>query len=287
MDALRKAYQQFPVELDAFEQRCSSTVAGMMENASLSEPYPKSSRSSSDSPAVQSQTLTVEDRKRAMSLTSLDCAVRALRPRSSMNLAKDSVVFPTEPKRDRTSRRIVLMDYMIKPIQRICKYPLLFDQLLPSKALRTLSPNGPDSRSGVDVVVKSAAQAMKHVASSVDEARHRQDVAIQSGLIFSRMSLGLQSISSSGSPSSLAVTTEFLSSLGHCLLSGSLDVMHYHPNRPLDQASSIKARYFGAFLYSGGYLILVKVSKGKKYEPKHWFSLADFEISDVEDDCGQ
>ncbi|CAA7260054.1 unnamed protein product [Cyclocybe aegerita] len=293
MDALRRAFQQYPLEMADFEQRCGVLVSDMLDpglKPALSEPRPQSTRSSTDSPPP-SQKLTVEDRKRAMSLTSLDGAVRSLRPRASVVLAKDSVTFPTEPpppssKRDsKPSRRIAFADYMIKPIQRICKYPLLLDQLLPSKALRTLSQNAPELRFDVDVVVESAAQVMRHVATDVDEARRQQDIAIQSSLIFSRMSLGSPATSSGGgSPSAQLLTPEFLSSLGNCVLSGSLDVMHYHPNQPLAQTTSIKAKYLGAFLYSGGYLILVKVSKGKKYEPRHWFSLADFEVSDVEGD---
>jgi hypothetical protein len=36
----------------------------------------------------------------------------------------------------------------------------------------------------------------------------------------------------------------------------------------------------------GGYLVLVKVCKGKVYEPRHWFSLAGFEIGDVPEEEG-
>ena len=282
MDTLRRAYQQYPVELDAFETRCNSMVAEMLGTGSS----PNSSRSSSGSPSLASPVhLSVEDRKRAMSLTSLDGAVRSLRPRSSIVMTRDSVPFPVEPKKERASPRIALADYMIKPIQRICKYPLLLDQLLPSKVLRTLAQNAPDLRSDVDVVVESAAQAMRHVAASVDEARHRQDIATQSALIFSRICFSTNSTSSS--PFAQALTPEFLASLGDCLLSGSLDVVHYHPYMALGQNSNIKVKYLGAFLYSGGYLVLVKVSKGKRYEPRHWFSLADFEVADVHDEGGK
>lgn len=265
-------------------------VSDMLENGTtfaLSEPGPNSSCDSTDSATSrsQSQSLMVEDRKRAMSLTSLDGTVRNLRPRSTMVMTKDSVVFPSEPRRDKGVRRIAFADYLIKPIQRICKYPLLLDQLLPSKTLRAMLQTSPEGRSDVHVVVESAAQAMRHVATSVDEARHRQDIVTQSSLIFSRISRGL--VSTSPSPSVQMLTQGFLSSLGTCVLSGSLDVMHYHPTRPLGQTTNIKAKYLGAFLYSGGYLILVKVCKGKKYVPRHWFSLIDFEISDVEDDGGK
>ena len=289
LNIVRKALQQYPLELDAFEQRCATMVSDMLEgrtNFVMPEPGTNSSCDSTDSATSpsQSQSLMVENRRRAMSLTSLDGAVRTLRSRSSMAMAKDSVIFPSEPKRDKGVRRIAFADYLIKPIQRICKYPLLLDQLLPSKALRLQT--SPEDRSDVHVVVESAAQAMRHVATSVDEARHRQDIATQSSLIFSRISLGLASMSLS-TPLVQVLTQDFLSSLGTCVLSGSLDVMHYHPTRPLGQTSNIKAKYLGAFLYRGGYLILVKVCKGRKYVPRHWFSLIDFEVSDVDDDDGK
>lgn len=235
--------------------------------------------------STESTHLMTEDRKRAMSLTCLDGTVRTMRSRSTLTMTKDSVVFPSAPRRDKGIRRIAFADYLIKPIQRICKYPLLLDQLLPSKALRLQT--SPEGRSDVHVVVESAAQAMRHVATSVDEARHRQDIATQSSLILSRITLGLASTSASPSPLVQVLNQDFLSSLGTCVLSGSLDVMHYHPTRPLGQISNIKAKYLGAFLYSGGYLILVKVCKGGKYVPRHWFSLVDFEVSDVEDDTGK
>ena len=263
-------------------------VSDMLEtNFAISEPGPNPSCDFPDTATsqLQSQSLIVEDRRRAKSLTSLDGTTRPLRSRPSMVVTKDFMVLPSEPRRDKSVRRIAFADYLIKPIQRICKYPLLLDQLLPSKALRL--PTSPEGRSDVHVVVESAAQAMRHVATLVDEARHRQDIATRSSRIFSRISLGLASTSALPSPLVQIITQDFLSSLGTCVFSGSLDVMHYHPTRPLDQTSNIKAKYLGAFLYSGGYLILVKACKGKKYVPRHWFSLIEFEVSDVEDDGGK
>jgi hypothetical protein len=140
---------------------------------------------------------------------------------------------------------------------------------------------GPDIlRSDVNVIVESALQAMRHVASAVDEARRRQDISIQSSLIVSRISMAPPLPSQAASPPQ-TLTSAFLTSLGACLLAGSLDVMHYPAS-----GDTVKAKYLGAFLYMGGYLVLVKVCKGKAYEPRHWFSLADFELVDLEEDDG-
>lgn len=275
VDAVRKASQQHPLEWDAFEQRCATMVAELFEEADPTAPEPSSLQDSSAG--------STEDRKRTMSLTSLDGAVRSLRPQGGM-LTRDSLPFPTSAgsRRDKPIRRIAFMDYLIKPVQRICKYPMLLDQLRSGKAVQSLSLKHPEGTSDVDVVVESAAQAMRHVATSVDEARHRQGVAIQSSLIFSRLVLNTSPTPSSNQSSLQSLTPGFLSSLGNCLLAGSLDVMHHHPSKPLGDTSNIKAKYLGAFLYPGGFMILVKVSKGRKYEPRHWFSLTPFDLDEAD-----
>ncbi|OSD04518.1 hypothetical protein PYCCODRAFT_1465988 [Trametes coccinea BRFM310] len=79
------------------------------------------------------------------------------------------------------------------------------------------------------------------------------------------------------SPRPAGLTAEFVSSLGPCMLAGALDV--------LQPASANRAKYLGAFLYAGGYCVLVKVVKGgRAYEPKHWFPLGGVEVVDVEED---
>jgi hypothetical protein len=80
-------------------------------------------------------------------------------------------------------------------------------------------------------------------------------------------------------------TSDVLASLDSCVLTGSLDVLYHHTVlAPL--ATPVKVKYLGAFLYSG-YLLLVKVKKGKVYELRHWFSLSSMEFVDVKDDDGK
>ncbi|KAJ6598899.1 hypothetical protein DFH09DRAFT_1129509 [Mycena vulgaris] len=279
LQAVHRAQHHYPIEWEAYEQHCASLVANMAgEAVSRSE----SLRSCSEGEEQQQQPLpTSKSRNRTTSLTSIDGAVGKVR---SFAHSKEG---STDGRRDKHSRRLAFLDYMIKPIQRICKYPLLLDQLRPGKTLRTMSH--PVVRPHVNVVVESAAQAMRHVASAVDEARHRQDVAMQSSLIISRIALAHPSTATSHMssvsiyPAFQILTPSFLSSLGTCLLAGSLDVMHYQSKAP-SSGTNINAKYLGAFLYLGGYLILVKVTKGKVYEPRHWFSLADFDIVDLEEE---
>ncbi|KAF5388013.1 hypothetical protein D9615_000544 [Tricholomella constricta] len=279
LDLLRKISSQHPLEWDAFEQRCSSLVSEL-ELCTTGTPACSEALVSEEFDITLPDIILTKERSRSASMSSIEGAVRTLRSRASNIPQRDGVTFPTEGAR-KGAPRLAFIDYMIKPVQRICKYPLVLDQLKPGKSVRALFP--PHLRSDVDVVVESATQAMRHVASAVDEARHRQDVATQSALIVSRISLANPAMSQMSSlyPAFQTLTQPFLSSLGTCLLAGSLDVIHDHAAKP--SGSNVTAKYLGAFLYLGGYLILVKVSKGKVYEPRHWFSLVDFDICDLEE----
>ena len=258
---MRRVTHQYPSEWDTYETFCSSQLEDTHTPSS-----PVSARSLSqeclDEPGP------VQDRKRTSSLDSLRKSRRSKSKELTVDLKQEK------------QRRLSLIDYLIKPIQRICKYPLLLDQLATRKGIAT------HNRSGVNVVVQSAALAMKHVASLVDEARHQQEVSLQSSLIISRISKQIPSRSQSTSdliPQPEVLTSSFLSSLGTCLLAGSLDVLH---NQAYNAVSTTAvAKYMGAFLYPGGYFILVKV-KGKSYEPRHWFRLADFDLVDLGQNFG-
>ncbi|KAJ7276558.1 hypothetical protein B0H12DRAFT_1085927 [Mycena haematopus] len=286
LQLVRRAQHQYPLEWEAYEQQCASLIANMggdgPDNRTEFVFSPESIRSSSsDSEERQQQTNKL--RKRTSSLTSLDGAVRRVQSRAN---SKEGSL---DGGKDKHSRRLAFLDYMIKPIQRICKYPLLLDQLRPGKALRSITH--PAAHPHVHHPVESAAQAMRHVARAVDEARHREDVKMQSSLIISRIALAnpasatsYMSTASAPYPTVQKLMPNFMSSLGTCLLAGSLDVMHYQSSNPSSHGTNINAKYLGAFLYLGGYLILVKVTKGKVYEPRHWFPLADFSVVDLVDE---
>ncbi|KAK0206391.1 hypothetical protein DFS33DRAFT_1239634, partial [Desarmillaria ectypa] len=270
IDIVRRAQQQYPNEWEGFEQRCSILIGDLVGTDSTTSPI-----NSDPVPLPPAETPL---KRRRTSVSSLE-GVRTLVSRSGTirEQVQDSW---------RDKKRLNFLDYLIMPVQRICRYPLLLDQLKPGKVLHALSSPQPVGRSDVNVIVESAAQAMRHVATKVDEARHRHNVALQSSLIVARISRATP-VPSSVQTSSVNATSQFLmpsflSSLGVCLLAGSLDVMH---SRSHTSITNISAKYFGAFLYLGGYLILVKVVKGKVYEPRHWFRLTDFDVEDVTEDA--
>jgi hypothetical protein len=87
-----------------------------------------------------------------------------------------------------------MRDFLIKPIQRICRYPLILGQLLAvsededgTASSRNLSDSG-NMQGQADLIEVQALEAMKEVATKVDEARRRADVAIKSRLVVERVS---------------------------------------------------------------------------------------------------
>lgn len=268
LNLIRRVVSQHPVEWETFEQRCWITIAkldALEENSHIFDLSRNKSRNGLLD--VPSGGKTEQKRRRTMSTVTPTSKTAV---QSTKESDRAAAVEPRHP-------RLVFTDYLIKPVQRICKYPLLLQQLMPRSSF--IEPGE------ITVTIQDAIQVMRGVASSVDEARRKREAISKSSLIISRFALPPPSPSltqsSPVSPTSPVhtLTPAFLSSLGPCLLSGALDVMYYTPRRSFGQLQTITAKYLGVFLYSGGYLILAKVYKGKRYEPRHWFSLNNFEIT--------
>lgn len=275
-DLVRKVQHRYPTEWDAFELRCA-TIAAEIQSQDVSEELFPSSE-----PRRQALDLC----KRRHSLSSLDAP--------SSDHLKAPILSTSESghtDRDATSRRprLMFMDYMIKPVQRVCRYPLLFDQLQertgPQRFSGGIHLSSPTPRDSQDAV-KTALWTMRTVASLVDEARRQQDLFAKSLQIVSRITQGLLiSVASHHRPPQSALLSSFLSSLAPCRLAGSLDVIHYRGTN-MARLGTVRAKYLGAFLFPGGFLVLVKVTKSKAYEPKHWFNLRGFELVDSNVDDG-
>lgn len=285
-DLVRKLQQTHGVEWDAFEQRASHMVADMRKPTA----YSHTVEGEATTLPVEEEELLAALRRRRHSLSSLDVSARLPRAqnmRSNLNLQNTLTVPDGSVGRDK-SARLLFMDYLIKPVQRICKYPLLLEQLKVGKSFSQHPESTAQFSGAVDsnIAVEVAAQAMKNVAASVDEARRRRDISTKSSLVATRIlnACVTQTSSSLRVLVGHTISSVFINSLGTCLFAGSLDVIHYYVDKVPGSSGTVKAKYLGAFLYMGGYLILVKVNKGKLYEPRHWFSLTGFELVDVPDE---
>ncbi|PWZ03378.1 hypothetical protein BCV70DRAFT_170063 [Testicularia cyperi] len=159
-----------------------------------------------------------------------------------------------------TSSRLLFRDFLIKPIQRLCLYPLVLQTL----QKHSLSVGTPAEE------LSLAISHMREVADQVDEAGKRRESELRADLILSRVE------------PNQGVTLSFLRSLGDCQLSGTLDVLHHH--RVLDPlVAPLRLKYFGIFLYNG-FLLMVKVRKNATYECRQWFPLWAARLSNLEMD---
>jgi hypothetical protein len=277
-DIVRKVQHRYPAEWDAFELRCAALAVEMQSQDVAEELIPSS----------ESRKQLLDLCKRRHSLSSLDALSSENENLKAPNLSASE---SGHTDRDPSSRRprLMFMDYMIKPVQRVCRYPLLFDQLQERSGPQRFSNRLHDSKStprDSQDAVKTGLWTMRTVASLVDEARRQQDLFAKSVRIVSRITQGLlTSGASHNRPSQSASLSTFLSSLAPCYLSGSLDVIHYRGTN-MARLGTVRAKYLGAFLFPGGFLVLVKVPKSKAYEPKHWFNLRGFELVDANLDDG-
>ncbi|KAI6047453.1 hypothetical protein EDC04DRAFT_2623368 [Pisolithus marmoratus] len=282
LNAMHKVQQKFPSEWEAFEQRCADIAAEMLTEVSPHSPRRTKPDNQQGFPVPLDTASMSSSNKRRHSLSSLDASARAqVLPHvlSSFHLRTPNISASESGHSANATGirrpRLLFVDYLIKPVQRICKYPLLLGQL----QLAT-----PDPERGIGPcheVIERAAHVMRTVTSSVDEARRQQELAVKTSLIVSRICQGASACTTN--PCSQPLTPGFLLSLGCCQTAGSLDVIHYHGSN-LGNQGTVKAKYLGAFLFTGGFLVLAKVAKPKAYEPKHWFSLKGFELADSNTD---
>lgn len=267
IEIVKSLKRKRPFEWDAFERTCTQLVAANLifhdgssqehgnaaekeEDTELEERCPDANANAQDEEASQSQQLPS---------TSLDNnpPLPWRHSHSSHDLMHAAVSSSKDAKKENVSERdprlrLQFEDYLIKPVQRICKYPLLLGSLTHKRRPQAL---------GADAIVMDAKQAMMDAAALVDNANLSHLQLQQTSRIGARLSAP-------------AVVLAFIRSLSPCTLAGSLDVV---------RAPALKAKYLAAFLYEGGFLALAKVNRGPRYELKYWFSLEGFEVSDTAD----
>jgi guanine nucleotide exchange factor for Rho/Rac/Cdc42-like GTPase family protein len=266
MEIVRSLQRKRPVEWDAFERRCTELVAANLipsdsspqerdsaaekeEYTGLEERYPDADTNPRDDELLHCQQLHA-------TLLDNNPSLPWGHSRSSHDLTRAAVTPSKDTKKENNLERdprlrLQFEDYLIKPVQRICKYPLLIGTLTHERR--------PQALNGADAIVTDAKQAMTDAAALVDNANLSHLQLQQTSRISARLFAP-------------ATVLAFIRSLSPCTLAGSLDVV---------RAPALKAKYLAAFLYEGGFLALAKVNRGPRYDLRYWFSLEGFEVSDT------
>ncbi|KAF8272502.1 hypothetical protein EI94DRAFT_1718174 [Lactarius quietus] len=257
LEIVKNLRHKRPVEWDAFERHCTTLIAA---NLACADGLARGGAVEEDDEVGRSKEQQPSHSVRHPTFSS-DEQPPLLRghPRSNQDLRRAAgTVGRNARKENPTERdprlRLQFTDYLIKPVQRICKYPLLLNALTYERK--------PQLPTEADAVVMNAKQAMMNVAALVDNANLSHLQLQQTSRIGTRLSAP-------------AAVLTFIRTLSTCVLAGSLDVV---------RAPALKAKYLAAFLYDGGFLVLAKVNRGPRYELRYWFSLEGFELNDANND---
>src|SRR6266702_367560 len=269
LEIVRSLQHKRPVEWDTFERHCTTLIAADLArtdgsaqgHSGVAEKEAEASRSREQH--MDADVLKEEEPSHFLRhpTSSSDGHPPLLKghPLSNHDLRRAAGTIGRNARKERPTERdprlrLQFTDYLIKPVQRICKYPLLLGALTFERR--------PQAPTEADAVVINAKQAMMDVAALVDNANLSHLQLQQTSRVSARLSAP-------------AAVLTFIRTLSTCVLAGSLDVV---------RAPALKAKYLAAFLYDGGFLVLAKVNRGPRYELRHWFSLEGFEMNDANND---
>ncbi|KAH8547596.1 hypothetical protein BGW37DRAFT_531917 [Umbelopsis sp. PMI_123] len=155
-----------------------------------------------------------------------------------------------------TQRKLQFQDFLIKPVQRICRYQLLLKEI--GKLIRHEQENRTE--------IQEALRIMHSVVNSINTEKQKRDVALMTSRFIERLE------------GDLRLNKRSLQLLGNVIYSGALEMLSLHH---INQ----KVKYYGCFLFST-YMVIVRAKKSTVYEPKHWFPLRQFSLQKLQDDDG-
>ena len=220
MDLVRRAQDRWPAVWDAYEQRCAlltSHSSAVFSSDDHDMSSPTSTGSEVDDGATAELSSSQHRRRRRHSTPVLSFMLPSSSPETSPT---DQLPFSlpspastvTENSRQRAGiQKLKFADYLIKPVQRICKYPLLLDQLQDKRRRHATSGDSTsedanncdtatDASNITSEAIGKAAQTMRDIVSRVNRASEKEAHNLRSALIASKISFSHGPLSSAAVP---------------------------------------------------------------------------------------
>ncbi|CAO3637962.1 unnamed protein product [Cunninghamella blakesleeana] len=190
-----------------------------------------------------------------------------------------------------TTKPLHFEDYLIKPVQRVCRYQLLLKEILKYTTKETIEYKKLDC----------AIEMMKAIVAGIDRQKYNRDTIERTQLFIERLDL-----------SETQLSKDTLYQLGNLMIAGAIDVIYsttsstslvsptttittslgstsiHSPSSspslpsPIGTLVNARSKYLGCFIFST-YLILVRPKKVTTYTPKYWFPLRHVELEDIQD----
>ncbi|KAI8096307.1 Dbl homology domain-containing protein [Halteromyces radiatus] len=181
-------------------------------------------------------------------------------------------------------KHIRFEDFLIKPIQRICRYQLLLKEII-----RHANQYAASSGFGYPTLLIQAFDSMYDIATEIDRQNEKREDVERTNRFIERLE------------SDWRLSRHRVAQLGCLVISGALDIkyysennhMHHHhessPSFPssathvVNPVNAMKSSYLGCFVFSS-YIIMVQVKKHTLYDAKHWFPLSIVNLLDSDND---
>ncbi|ORZ00570.1 hypothetical protein BCR43DRAFT_146463 [Syncephalastrum racemosum] len=178
---------------------------------------------------------------------------------STINTSSTLDNTPSSPSPFTSSvQRLQFEDYLIKPVQRVCRYELLLREIL----------RYTDSDTQGTSELTAALDLMRSVVSEIDTVKYERDIKERTDRFVQRLD------------GDWRIKRDLVANLGDLVIGGALDVTYTYLGQNMT-----KPRYLGCFVFPS-YMILVRPKKVTVYEPKHWFPLRQAELhEDCDDEC--
>ncbi|KAI8337101.1 hypothetical protein BC941DRAFT_470837 [Chlamydoabsidia padenii] len=191
-------------------------------------------------------------------------------------------------------KRIRFEDFLIKPIQRICRYQLLLKEIIRhanqyasiTQSASMLPNTSRAKRHSHQLLLAQSFDCMHTIATEIDRQNEAQESRERTHRFLERLD------------SDWRLAKDRVAELGYLVISGALDIryqngenspglndQHTHevspsfPSPPPSPSPLSKSRYLGCFVFSS-YVIIVQVKKQTLYEAKHWFPLHVVDLID-------